>query len=380
MILDNALVIGCGQGGGNIVAAGHPLFRRAIYINTNENDMVGLPADFGTENRWGAKYCLSLTSGTGKDPAQGARALEKEKDQVFEWIKAHAEEAKFILVVVSLGGGSGTGVCRGVIGMALEMGKPVGVICTLPENRKDVLSAKNAIEVFRDLYAYATAGKIAPLIPIKNQMLIDSVDATYRNRWKRVNQKIWKVFSTLDGLSNQGPSAGNESILDPMDLARTWTTGRGCASVAAFPIVYGGGTFEVGGDFDQAVFFDGFDSKSAQIVAYAVVAPKRFYNMKRFTKILDGLDEQIKDKVGDMIFHGVYNSEDDDGDVAKVYALFNGLQIPQTWVKEQIQEVAKGISSVRKKQSRIGGDIDIDMSAGDDAFSSGAFDQLSGGD
>ncbi len=380
MILDNALVIGCGQGGSNITAAGRSLFHRAIYINTNENDMVGIPGQFSTKNIWGAKYCLSLTSGTGKNPAQGARALKKEEDQVFEWIQYHAKGAKFVLVVVSLGGGSGTGVCRGVVDMALETEKPVGVICTLPENRKDVLSAKNAIEVFQALYSHAQAGRIAPLVPIKNQRLIDAVNASYGNRWKKVNGVIWKVFSTLDGLSSKGPSAGHESILDPMDLARVWTTGNGCASVAAFPIIKEGGVFRVGGDFDQAVFFDGFDPKSAQIVAYAVEAPKRFYNMKRFTKILDELDEQIKDLVGDMIFHGVYNSEDDEGDVASVYALFNGLQIPQSWVRQQIQEVAQGIASVRKKRSRIGDGIDVDMSGGDEAFGSSAFDLISEGD
>lgn len=146
--------VGIGQGGGKMVDAiasikssknGKQVYP-CIVANSNLGDMENLkniPSHLKLP-------LIGYERGVGKDPEIGKRAFQENGAPIFDAIAAEMATCDVIFVVVSLGGGTGTGSIN-VLTDAISkyLGKPVVAITSLP--RPNEVESKNAYNALAEL-------------------------------------------------------------------------------------------------------------------------------------------------------------------------------------------------------------------------------------
>lgn len=143
--------VGIGQGGGKMVDAiasiKSPKNNEQVYpciiANSNLGDMDNLknvPKSM--------KYSFKgYERGVGKDPELGKEAFLQNAEGLFDAIVNNMSECDVIFVMVSMGGGTGTGAINELVNaISTYMGKPVIAVTSLPRpNEVESLNAFNAM-------------------------------------------------------------------------------------------------------------------------------------------------------------------------------------------------------------------------------------------
>ncbi|GED14800.1 FtsZ/tubulin family protein [Aneurinibacillus migulanus] len=147
--------VGLGQGGGKIVDAfagirnanGNAQYP-VLCINTNMGDIQNLQ-NVDRANRLQLKGA-EFEKGAGMDPEKGKQAMAANGEIVFETLNRVMHDTEAIVVVASLGGGTGTGSINMVIDVCADyLGKPVMAIVSLPNPHVD--ENVNAYEALKEL-------------------------------------------------------------------------------------------------------------------------------------------------------------------------------------------------------------------------------------
>ncbi|BFH18300.1 hypothetical protein J6TS7_20900 [Paenibacillus dendritiformis] len=146
--------VGIGQGGGKMVDAlasiKNPKTMKQVYpcivVNSNLGDMdkiKNVPARL--------KFPLKgYERGVGKDPDVGRQAFIENGEAIFEAISTEMGHCDVIFVVVSMGGGTGTGSINELVdAISRYLGKPVIAIASLP--RPNEIESKNAFNAMAEL-------------------------------------------------------------------------------------------------------------------------------------------------------------------------------------------------------------------------------------
>ncbi|CAH8248489.1 cell division GTPase [Paenibacillus melissococcoides] len=190
--------VGIGQGGGKMVDAiasiKNPKTLKQVYpcivVNSNLGDMdkvKNVPARL--------KFPLSgYERGVGKDPETGRQAFLDNGESIFEAISTEMGHCDVIFVVVSLGGGTGTGALNELVdAISRFLGKPVIALTSLP--RPNEVESKNAYNC------------LAELVPKLNQV-------------EEVDGQQFRLLESLIILDNE--KIFNEHIEDPEVHGLTW--------------------------------------------------------------------------------------------------------------------------------------------------------------
>jgi len=169
-------VVGVGGAGGNAV-------NRMINEGLNGVDFIAINTDEQALNYCSASHKVKIGTktthglGAGADPEKGRRAIEEDRNAVYEALA----EADMVFVTAGMGGGTGTGAAPVVAEIAKDIGALTVGIVTKPfffEGPKRTQRAEEGIAALKE--------RVDTLIVIPNQRLLSIVpkdtplDAAFR--------------------------------------------------------------------------------------------------------------------------------------------------------------------------------------------------------
>lgn len=176
-------VIGLGQGGGRIASEMSRYGFPTYIVNSSKSDMDEhtklIPDDRRILTR-SEKY--AEIEGTSKNAALGLQ-IAKENQDAYKKIALSddVQQADFVWVTVSLGGGTGNGALKLALfylhqvrkNRKLPNGKiPLGVICSLPaKNERGSNFRQNALAGIAELQTLINDGKIGSVLVIDNEKM-----------------------------------------------------------------------------------------------------------------------------------------------------------------------------------------------------------------
>lgn len=233
-------IVGLGQGGGRIAAElsrfGFPTF----LLNSSKSDMDEHKHLIPEERRivTSSKDYPEL-EGTDKN-AQLGFEIAKENAQLYKQVAVDdaIQDAEFVWVTVSLGGGTGNGALKVALtylskireNRALPGGKiPLGVICSLPStDEKGSAFRKNALAGISVIQQFINENKMGTAIVIDNEKMKDyyanSPLKTYGGT--EIDAKSYSnmvIASALAEISSL-PLLDGRSVFDKTELLTTLST------------------------------------------------------------------------------------------------------------------------------------------------------------
>lgn len=193
--------IGLGQGGSRIAETFYNIgYRRVGVINSAIEDLRDISddiqkLDFGT-------------GGAGQDMIRGKEFLADRKDSVWDLLlQAVSDDPDYLMVCVSLGGGTGTGgapqlieLCRHYMRDKGLIGQRVGVIMSLPAAYEGQRTCRNAVQGFKELYDLQPS----PMVIIDNKK-IEEIHAPISSTdlFPRCNNDVARLFHLFNRLATQ---------------------------------------------------------------------------------------------------------------------------------------------------------------------------------
>ncbi|MGG0939200.1 tubulin-like doman-containing protein [Brevibacillus centrosporus] len=374
--------IGLGQGGGKIADtfAGirNPHTNEPCYpvlcINTNMGDIDNLK-NVDKNNRIALKG-KEFEKGAGMDPAKGRLAVEANGEAVFEGIQRVLKDAEVIVVVASLGGGTGTGSLNMVIDVCADyVKKPVLAIVTLPNTHVD--ENVNAFEALKELTPKLAEYRKDPdtddeyrvlenLIILDNKKIIeehlealDKGDEEVKNiSWDRYsNYKVasvlheWNVTTTLE----------SDKTLDAEDYKNKLLFTGGVSTFAKKKINIQDNDLKSESDLineivstyrGRNVLANGFDYKNdAKAFGLHIVMPKQkeqMLNTNTLEKIIKRIQEELP---GVPVYYGK-SSWDSKHVLVYTHLSLNGLPERAKKLKQESEELLR---QQREREERASG-------------------------
>lgn len=217
--------IGAGQAGCNLVKGFRDDFgyRRTLFFNTTENDVVGVPEAF--------TVIPQGFDGAGKDRSVGLRACKQARSAIMEKMQRYFKSVDFIIVCTSTAGGTGSGATPEIIEIArnylvqssgishAEACSRVGSIAVLPQRNEGKTALSNTaafIERIREL------GVVSPMFYVDNERLARMIKCSVSEWHAKSNRAIamlWDVFNEVSA------KASRFSSFDPKDYSSVLRSG-----------------------------------------------------------------------------------------------------------------------------------------------------------
>lgn len=202
---DEIGIISIGQAGGNI---GHLLEQKGfevLYINSSKGDLDTI----NTDNC--KKYHIPNGMGCAKDRQIAKNLVKENYKEIIEKIAEKMENKKFIFLVFSTGGGTGSGVSPVLARLLLEhLGKSVGLITVLPSEKDTLQTHINAYECF---------GEIAKIENIGSAFVIDNNNCN--KNILAVNEQFVSLFNKIFDYKKYETSKGNIDEAEILKLLNT---------------------------------------------------------------------------------------------------------------------------------------------------------------
>jgi len=184
-------VIGVGGAGGNAV-------NRMIYAGLTGVEFIAVNSDLQALNTCKAPIRLQIGKnltkglGAGANPDVGRRAIEEDKDTVFNALK----DTDMVFVTAGMGGGTGTGAAPIVAEIAKDLGALTVAIVTKPflfEGPKRMNRAEEGLVELKE--------RVDTLIVIPNQRLLSIVSKDTRlNRAFQMADEV--LYNATKGISD----------------------------------------------------------------------------------------------------------------------------------------------------------------------------------
>lgn len=178
-------VVGVGGGGGSAVTRMAEKGIKGvefIVVNTDLQALTNCIAH--TKIQIGKETTRGL--GSGANPEVGKKALEENKEEVYEALK----DSDMVFVTAGMGGGTGSGGLSGVASIAKELGALTIAVVTKPFTFEGNLRRKQSEEGIAE-----TEGNVDTLIVIPNDRLLQVIDK---------KTTLFDAFSVVDDVLRQG--------------------------------------------------------------------------------------------------------------------------------------------------------------------------------
>lgn len=230
-------VVGLGQGGSRIAREFSLGFEApATYMN-----LTGV--DFSKFDAPRNSMLVVNAHGTGRDPVFGERVAREHIEEVREHlagVKGY-DRARYALVTVGGGGGSGTGLMFPVIEALLRAKKEVLLVYTLPEKREGVPAKPNALLALDrviDLYLRRDSDRKISVLLVDNDYCVQRYGSSDRfDYWRGVNvgvvrslKRFW-LMTNLEQHHNYIDVTSGYKALDQNDLLRVLFSKNGYTDV-----------------------------------------------------------------------------------------------------------------------------------------------------
>jgi cell division GTPase FtsZ len=326
-------IIGIGQAGGKIANEFYRLgYRRVVAVNTAANDFAGL--DIPQKKH----LVLGTGGGAGKDPAKGAAAVQKQREDILSLIRrSFGDKVDRIIVTASTGGGTGNGGCLEMIEIAKdymrEIGKDpvrnVGALIALPKDSEKGMAQINSAILVEKLFAQAQVD-LAPLIIIDNEQIAKQwPNASVSQVLDMANKNVcglFDIFNTLACRQSQFSAFDKAdlcSVLDKGAVAFGTTTIKQIDSASAI-------SDAIRTNLQKGLLVEGLDLATSQAGAGVLVGPLDILN----TLPASYVDEAFKtlarvlgsDRKPIMVHQGMFETTKPS---LFLYTIAGGFSIPQ---------------------------------------------------
>ncbi len=217
------VVIGLGQGGGNIATEFYRRGYPALALNTAQSDLTALdpggvyPA-LPVERR--LYIGLDGYDGAGADPGYGSECVMEHALQIREAVMREAADADAVIIAAGLGGGTGSSVAA--LAKVLEPeGLPLVVLATLPSGTESGITKVNAMRAINELVAMPMLGWIF----VDNSRLAElNQDVSIVDYFAHVNGQIASPVDALNRLNDRSDLKSIRSF-DGEDLRKLLLSG-----------------------------------------------------------------------------------------------------------------------------------------------------------
>jgi len=217
------VVIGLGQGGGNIATE---FFRRgypALALNTAQSDLTALDAGgvypaLPEERR--LYIGLDGYDGAGADPGYGSECVREHALQIREAVMREAGDADAVILAAGLGGGTGSSLAA--LAKVLEPeGLPLIALATMPSHAESGIVKVNAVKAVNELLALPMLGWIF----VDNSRLTElNQDVSIVDYFAHVNGLIASPIDAMNRLNDRGDLRSIRSF-DGEDLRKLILSG-----------------------------------------------------------------------------------------------------------------------------------------------------------
>jgi cell division GTPase FtsZ len=344
----NMGVVGLGQAGNKIAKEFYDRGYPVILINTALQDLklVEVPERHKL-------FLDSTLGGAAKDLDLGAGAVEEYSEAIVDMLKESFEPCEVLVLVVSGGGGTGSGGAPKMVELMSQLGKPVMVMYVLPMSSEDTLSKHNAITTLARLADLSKSGAINSLFVVDNA----KIECMFPNKsmadfWKCANSAIVEPLHLFNKLSSQ-PS--QYVSLDPMDLGKVLLA-SGCAlygmtKVDNYLDNEGAVAEAMINNLENGLLASDFDLGEANTAGVIIVGSKDTLQKIPAAYLEFGfamVNKLSKDSL--RLFRGIYEVETGDSSLY-VYSVFSGLGLPKKRIDELKEDAEKHMKALEDKDN-----------------------------
>jgi len=269
--------VGVGQAGGKIADTFYRLgYRKVMAVNTAQNDFMGL------EIPKKRHLIVGDGSGAGKNPAVGAAAVAKQREDVLSLMRrTFGGAVDKIIVIASAGGGTGNGGSLEMIKIAQdylkEIGKDpaknVGALVALPKDSEKGAAQRQAADLMEALFEKAKTD-LAPLILVDNEQISKQwPSASIAQVFQLANSNVCSLFDIFNTLACR-PS--QYSAFDKADLCSVLNTGAVVFGTTTLKQIDSSSAFSdaVRNNLTKGLLVEGVDLATSQAGAGVVVGAK----------------------------------------------------------------------------------------------------------
>ncbi|MHA1830039.1 MAG: hypothetical protein ACTSWR_00740 [Candidatus Helarchaeota archaeon] len=352
-------IIGLGQGGGRIAAEFYKYVYPVMLINTSEQDLKEnpVPDEF--------KITIGDKQGAGKDMIRGSMHFKNSESKIMsKFNEIFQDQPEHILLVLGLGGGTGSGGIPEMIRMLEEYGYAgkMGVIGTLPLDTEDSTTKLNALKTLEKLVEFGNSGIICPLIIIDNNKIEQKYPNTsIRDFWNKANHEIvdlLDLFNVFTKLSS------HHKTFDPADFKKLIKTPH-C-------MVFGTTTIEnymnkdelinaIDNQLEKSLLASGFNLVTAKKAGVIIATSEKVLSEVPRLNI-EAIFENINKKIGaGTVFGGVYASTK--VNAIHLFTMYAGMDLPKGRIAELVEAIknAKKIEERKEEKKETVSDILKDM-------------------
>jgi cell division GTPase FtsZ len=352
--------LGSGQCGSRLAAEFFSKGYNSFVINTASQDLEFI--DLPESN----KLLLdNSVGGAAKDLQIGKSMAENYRSQIKALVNTNFAANDVIMILSSLGGGSGAGSLTTLIEIVAETGKPIIVCCVLPLNSDDSQTKSNSLITLSQIASMAQNKTIANLILIDNAK-IESIysDVSQLDFFELSNKVISEPLHALNKLSSM-PS--KIKSLDGMELIKIMLDGEGLTSYGKMVIKnYNEDETAIASsiiDHMSSNLLSDLDIKKAKYVGFAMVATEsviRSISSAALNYASSILNETCSSPNG--VFRGIYiDNEMKDEDGLVIYSIFSGLDLPQKRIESLKKEVEGLNVTIKGKNEQRNLSMNVDL-------------------
>ena len=357
-------VVGLGQAGARLSEICFQLGYDACAINTAIQDLefIAMP----DKNKLLLPFALG---GAGKELDNGRQAVEQNADLILGKLKELFIRNEMMILIVSGGGGTGSGGAEAMIGLLSALGKPIDVIYILPLDTDDALSKHNAITTLGKLAKIASSDVISGLFVVDNA----KIELLYPNLnkadfWTTANNAIITPIHIMNMLS---ASASHLESFDPMDFSRLITSGD-CLTFGTMEVTNYKETTAIAEaimlNMEKNLLSSDFNLKDTRLGGFLIVGSKKALSELPAQNI--HYASHILNEICDFpqMTRGVYEIEDAGDDSIQVYIMLGGLGLPAARIEIMKAEAEAQMKQIREKEKTRASKMAVDYgSTGDTA-------------
>lgn len=266
-----------GQGAGKLGSAMYDIgYKKFCCVNSTAQDFLGLtiPNTLVIGNNRG---------GAGKDPEQGRLAAKESQEEILNLIsRSWGEEVDIGFVVISGGGGTGSGSLPVLVdivkdyfksvGVERAQARKIGIILTLPKKSEGSKVQSNAHLALTQACAMVASGKVASLIIMDNNKISELYKGMpIKNFWAVANSTFASQMLTFNML------AAMDSAYQTFDRSEYKATlQNGILTFGSSKVDRWKGQEDLGNairsNLKNSLLSDGFDLSTATMAAAIIVA------------------------------------------------------------------------------------------------------------
>lgn len=326
----------------------------AVYINFAKTDI--------SDKSKGHKLVLDA-GGTGRDPNVGKKIAQENLPKIENFLKGVLKTGKYneIILMASLGGGTGSSLTPYVIDVLRNQDIPISVFSVLPSTKEGVSTMPNAIKAFMNIYNnYVLYDKLNSFFLFDNEFYekfgnYDSFD------FKNINIEIAKTIEEILDESKVARNSQGYQSLDINERKRVYFWGKGISDYCKIPLKKDTKVEDV--RYASYIYSDKYKTGTAKSVAAQVlfrVGVNTAENnglVEKANEVLSMLKKNFKNSA--FYFGYTFDNNELESDI-EIRLIVNGLEVPKSFTSDA-KKASKSVGKLKEENSDFSVSEDIDL-------------------